>query len=39
MKKVIYKAYYDYEKEEKWLKEMSAKGLALINYSWLRYTF
>ncbi|MBK5261534.1 MAG: DUF2812 domain-containing protein [Peptostreptococcaceae bacterium] len=39
MKTVIWKAYYNYEKEEKWLNEMSAKGLALTDYSWCRYVF
>lgn len=39
MKTTIYKPYYDYEKEEKWLNEMSAKGLALIDYSFYRYVF
>ena len=37
MKQVVWKAYYNYEKEENWLKEMSAKGMALISYSWCRY--
>lgn len=35
----IYKLYFDYEKEEKWLNEMSAKGLAFINYSAFTYQF
>ena len=39
MKKVIWRPYLDYEKEEKWLNEMSAKGLAMTNYTWCRYTF
>lgn len=39
MKHVIRKAFFDYEKEEKWLNEMSAKGLALTDYSWCRYVF
>ena len=39
MKHIIRKAYYNYEKEEKWLNEMSAKGLALTDYSWCRYVF
>ncbi len=39
MKNIIWKAYVDYEKEEKWLNEMSAKGLALTNYTWCRYVF
>ncbi|MEI7885259.1 MAG: DUF2812 domain-containing protein [Clostridia bacterium] len=39
MKHIVRKAYWDYEKEEKWLNEMSAKGLALTDYAWCRYTF
>jgi hypothetical protein len=39
MKYVVRKAFWDYEKEEKWLNEMSAKGMALTDYSWCRYVF
>ncbi len=39
MKHIIHKAYWNYEKEEKWLNELSAKGLALVDYSWIRYVF
>ena len=39
MKYVIWKAYWDYEKEERWLNEMSARGLAMSDYSWCRYVF
>lgn len=39
MKKVIRKWYTHYEKEEKWLNEMSARGLAFIKYSWCKYVF
>jgi len=39
MSKSVWKAFYDDQKEEKWLNEMSAKGLALTSYSWIRYTF
>jgi len=39
MKYIVRKAFWDYEKEEKWLNEMSAKGLALTDYSWCRYVF
>jgi hypothetical protein len=39
VKHIIRKIYWDYEKEEKWLNEMSAKGLALTDYSWCRYVF
>lgn len=39
MKKVIYRLFMDYEKEEAWLNEMSAKGLHLVKYQFARYTF
>jgi hypothetical protein len=39
MKYIVRKAYWDFEKEEKWLNEMSAKGMALTDYSWCRYVF
>ncbi len=39
MKHVIRKPYWNYEKEERWLNEMSAKGLAMCDYSWIRYVF
>ena len=39
MKTVIRKAYVDYEKEEKWLNHMAARGLRLVRYSWCRYEF
>ena len=39
MKHIVHKAYWDYEKEEQWLNEMSQKGLALEDYSWCRYVF
>ena len=39
MKHVIRKPYWNWEKEEKWLNEMSAKGLALVDYTWCRYVF
>jgi hypothetical protein len=39
MKYVIRKAYWDFEKEEAWLNQMAAKGMALIDYSWCRYLF
>ncbi len=39
MKHVIRKPYWNWEKEEKWLNGMSAKGLALVDYSWCRYVF
>ena len=39
MKHIVWKASWNYEKEEKWLNEMSAKGMALTDYSWCRYVF
>ena len=40
MKKyVMWKAFIDYEKEENWLNEMSAKGLMFTDYFLFRYTF
>lgn len=36
---VIRKAFFDFEKEERFLNAMSAKGLALKNYSWCKYVF
>lgn len=41
MRKVIHKLFWiwNYEKEEKWLNEMCAKGLALISVGFCRYEF
>lgn len=39
MKKVVWKAYMDYEKEEQYINEMSAKGWSLVGYTWCRYVF
>jgi hypothetical protein len=39
MKHIIRRVFIDYEKEEKWLNQMAAKGLALTDYSWCRYVF
>jgi hypothetical protein len=39
MAKTVWKAFVDYEKEEEWLNEMSAKGLAFTDYSFFRYKF
>ena len=39
MKHVVRKLYVNWEKEEKWLNEMAAKGLALTDYMWCRYVF
>ena len=39
MKQVIWKLITDHEKEEKWLNEMSQKGLQLLDYTPGRYLF
>jgi hypothetical protein len=39
MKQVIWKLFTDHEKEEKWLNEMSQKGLQLVHYTPGRYLF
>lgn len=39
MKRVIYRAFWDYEKEEKWLNTMAEKGWGLACYTWCRYVF
>ncbi len=41
MRKIIKKMFFAWEseKEEKWLNEMSAKGLALVDYTFCRYAF
>ena len=39
MKKTKWKLFFDYEKEETWLNEMSAKGLAFTGYFPFRYSF
>ncbi|MDE6388314.1 MAG: DUF2812 domain-containing protein [Lachnospiraceae bacterium] len=41
MRKVIHKWFWvwDFEKEEKWLNEMAAKGLVLVAVGWCRFEF
>lgn len=39
MKKVIHKWFMDWEKEEKWINEMAAKGLALTSIGFCRFEF
>lgn len=39
MKHIAWRVFIDYEKEEKWLNAMAAKGLAMTDYSWCRYVF
>ena len=39
MKKTIWKLYWNPDKEQTWLNQMAARGLALSDYSWARYVF
>ena len=41
MRKTIRKWFWawDFDKEQAWLNEMAAKGLAMISYGWCRYDF
>ena len=41
MRKVIHKGFFvwNFDKEERWLNEMAAKGLALISVGFCRYEF
>ncbi|CAH1204949.1 hypothetical protein PAECIP111892_02595 [Paenibacillus auburnensis] len=39
MSHTVRKLFIDFEKEEQWLNDMAAKGLALTEYSWARYVF
>ena len=41
MKKIVYRWYWawNFDKEENWLNEMAAKGLALTSVSFCRYVF
>lgn len=39
MKKIVWKPYWDFEKEEAWLNSMAAQGYSLTDYSWCRYVF
>lgn len=41
MRKVIHKLFWawNFDKEEKWLNEMAAKGLALTSVGWCKYEF
>ena len=41
MKRIIYRWYWawDFDKEEKWLNGMAAKGLCLVSVSFCRYVF
>jgi hypothetical protein len=35
----LWKVFWDYEKEEKWLNGLAAKGLAMTAFNFCRYTF
>lgn len=41
MKKIVWKAFFiwDFDREERWLNEMAAKGFALMDVGYCRYTF
>ena len=41
MRKIIHKVFFawDFDKEEKWLNELAAKGLSLIGVGLFRYEF
>ena len=39
MKHKVWKIFTDFEKEERWLNEMAAKGLNLVHYAFARYYF
>jgi len=39
MQKVIWRLFFNYEKEEAWLNKLSAEGLAFVGYSIFRYAF
>lgn len=41
MRKVVHKFFlvWNFDKEEKWLNEMAAKGLVLVAVGWCRYEF
>jgi hypothetical protein len=39
MTTIVRKAYWNFAKEEAWLNQMAAKGLALTAYSWCSYAF
>ena len=39
MKKIIRKAFVDFEKEENWINQMAREGWAMTDYSWCRYAF
>lgn len=38
-RKVVHKAFWDFEHEERWLNERAEEGWSLISYTWAAYTF
>lgn len=39
MKHIVWRPYWDYQKEERWLNSMASKGFSMTDYSWCRYVF
>lgn len=39
MKRVVWKLFLNFEKEEQWINEMAEKGLNFTGYTFGRYTF
>lgn len=39
MKHIVWRPYWDYQREERWLNSMAAKGFSMSDYSWCRYVF
>ena len=39
MKTIVWKAYWDFQKEEVWINQMASKGYSMTDYSWCRYVF
>jgi len=37
--RVVFKLYWDFEKEERWLNRMATNGQALVRRTWCTYTF
>lgn len=39
MKTIVWKAFWDFQKEEVWINQMASKGYSMTDYSWCRYVF
>lgn len=37
--RIVRKAFFDFQKEERWLDEMAAEGWEMTRYTWCRYVF